>query len=79
VLADVSAGLEVCIGALSASDWETRNAASLCFTALVVRTLGFKNLAKVRGSKEKRPFLRAAPQTHDAQTMARATETRLRV
>lgn len=32
---------------MSASEWEIRNSASLTFTSLVVRTVGFKNVLKV--------------------------------
>lgn len=32
---------------MSAAEWEIRNSASLCFTSLVVRTVGFKNVMKV--------------------------------
>ncbi|KAG1680341.1 hypothetical protein FOA52_015431 [Chlamydomonas sp. UWO 241] len=36
-------GIQVCIGALGNRWWEVRNAATLCFTALVIRVVGFKN------------------------------------
>jgi len=32
---------------MSASAWEVRNSATLTFTALIVRTVGFKNVLKV--------------------------------
>ena len=32
---------------MAAPQWEIRNSASITFTALVVRTVGFKNLPKV--------------------------------
>lgn len=44
-------GLQVAILAMGAPEWEVRNAASLCFGALILRTVGFKNLAKGESSK----------------------------
>ena len=41
------AGLQVAVIAMASSAWEVRNAASLIFTALVIRMLGFRNLVKV--------------------------------
>lgn len=41
------AGIAAAIGGMSASEWEIRNSASLTFTSLVVRTVGFKNVLKV--------------------------------
>ena len=40
-------GLQVAIMAMGGSAWEVRNAASLIFTALLIRMLGFRNLVKV--------------------------------
>ncbi len=40
-------GLQVAIIGMGASAWEARNAASLIFTALLIRMLGFRNLVKV--------------------------------
>ena len=37
------AGMETCILGLAAAQWEVRNSATLCYTALVVRVLGFRN------------------------------------
>ncbi|DBB01023.1 TPA: hypothetical protein ACH3X1_000923 [Trebouxia sp. C0004] len=39
-------GLQVAIIAMGGSAWEVRNAASLVFTALLIRMLGFRNLVK---------------------------------
>ncbi|KAL0046958.1 hypothetical protein WJX82_002976, partial [Trebouxia sp. C0006] len=39
-------GLQVAIIAMGGSAWEVRNAASLIFTALLIRMLGFRNLVK---------------------------------
>lgn len=44
---DGSAGVAIAIGAMSAAAWEIRNSASLAFTALLMRTVGFKNIVKV--------------------------------
>ena len=41
------AGLQVAVVAMASSAWEVRNAASLIFTALLIRMLGFRNLVKV--------------------------------
>ena len=41
------AGVAAAISGMSASEWEIRNSASLVFTSLVVRTVGFKNVLKV--------------------------------
>ena len=41
------AGVATAIEAMAAAAWEIRNSASLAFTALLMRTVGFKNLAKV--------------------------------
>ena len=41
------AGLQVAVIAMASSAWEVRNAASLIFTALLIRMLGFRNLVKV--------------------------------
>jgi hypothetical protein len=40
-------GVQAAVGAMAAPQWEIRNSASITFTALVVRTIGFKNLHKV--------------------------------
>ena len=40
-------GLQVAMMAMGGSAWEVRNAASLIFTALLIRMLGFRNLVKV--------------------------------
>ena len=37
------AGVQTALQGLSSSHWEVRNSASLCFSALSVRILGFKN------------------------------------
>ena len=42
------AGVATAIGAMSAPAWEIRNSASLAFTALLMRTVGFKNVTKVQ-------------------------------
>ena len=42
------AGVVTAIGAMSAPAWEIRNSASLAFTALLMRTVGFKNVTKAR-------------------------------
>lgn len=42
------AGVVTAIGAMSAPAWEIRNSASLAFTALLMRTVGFKNVTKVQ-------------------------------
>ena len=42
------AGVAAAIEAMAAPAWEIRNSASLAFTALLMRTVGFKNLAKVQ-------------------------------
>ncbi|KAL0033537.1 hypothetical protein WJX79_002523 [Trebouxia sp. C0005] len=39
-------GLQVAIVAMGGGAWEVRNAASLIFTALLIRMLGFRNLVK---------------------------------
>lgn len=39
------AGVEVALRAMAAPQWEVRNAATLCYTALLVRILGFRNTA----------------------------------
>ena len=44
------AGVVTAIGAMSAPAWEIRNSASLAFTALLMRTVGFKNVTKVQTS-----------------------------
>ena len=44
------AGVVTAIGAMSAPAWEIRNSASLAFTALLMRTVGFKNVSKVHTS-----------------------------
>ena len=41
------AGLQVAVIAMASSAWEVRNAASLIFTALLIRMLGFRNLVMV--------------------------------
>lgn len=43
----MAAGLKVAIKAMGSGAWEVRNAASLIFTALIIRMLGFRNLVKV--------------------------------
>jgi len=40
-----SQGLQVSISALAAPEWEVRNAAMLCFTTLLIKVLGFANVA----------------------------------
>jgi len=40
-----SQGLQVSITALAAPEWEVRNAAMLCFTTLLIKVLGFANVA----------------------------------
>ena len=47
-LAYASAGMQAAVVAMGASAWEVRNAASLLFTALVLRMLGFRNMLKVQ-------------------------------
>ena len=42
------AGVATAIGAMAAPAWEIRNSASLAFTALLMRTVGFKNVTKVQ-------------------------------
>ena len=42
------AGVVTALGAMSAPAWEIKNSASLAFTALLMRTVGFKNVTKVR-------------------------------
>ena len=42
------AGVVTAIGAMSAPAWEIRNSASLAFTSLLMRAVGFKNVTKVR-------------------------------
>lgn len=37
-------GLELSMLGLAAPQWEVRNAATLCYTALVTRVCGFNNL-----------------------------------
>ncbi|BDA45482.1 probable thyroid adenoma-associated protein homolog [Coccomyxa sp. Obi] len=44
-------GIAAAIGGMSASEWEIRNSASLTFTSLVVRTVGFKNVLKGEAPK----------------------------
>ena len=41
------AGLQVAMRGVGATAWEVRNSSSLLFTALLIRMLGFRNLAKV--------------------------------
>ncbi len=48
---------------MSALEWEVRNSASLTFTALVVRTVGFKNVLKVC------PARHAPPSSEDTAVM----------
>lgn len=43
----VTTGLKTAILAMRAPEWEVRNAAFQAFTALIVRTLGFRNQLKV--------------------------------
>lgn len=43
----VALGVEATIRAMAAPQWEVRNSASIVFTALIVRTVGFKNVLKV--------------------------------
>ncbi len=43
---------QVCIQSMGDPAWQVRNAATLCFTALVVRVLGFKNVGKWECSKK---------------------------
>jgi hypothetical protein len=38
-----SAGVEVALKGLASPHWEVRNAGSMCFSALALRLLGFKN------------------------------------
>ena len=38
-------GLECCILGMAAGEWEVRNSATLCYAALLVRMLGFRNQA----------------------------------
>ena len=40
-----ASGIQVSIQGLRASEWEIRNAATLCYTALLVRIIGFANLS----------------------------------
>jgi hypothetical protein len=40
-----SQGLQISITALAAPEWEVRNAAMLCFTTLIIKVLGFANVA----------------------------------
>ena len=40
-----SMGLQVSITALAAPEWDVRNSAMLCYTTLLIRVLGFSNLA----------------------------------
>ena len=42
------AGVATAVGAMAAPAWEIRNSASLAFTALLMRTVGFRNVAKVQ-------------------------------
>ena len=49
-LAYASAGMQAAVVAMGATAWEVRNAASLLFTALVLRMLGFRNMLKVHSS-----------------------------
>ncbi|KAL6758183.1 putative death-receptor fusion protein-domain-containing protein [Haematococcus lacustris] len=44
-------GIQACVDALGSCSWEVRNAATLCFTALVVRMLGFRNAGQWEASK----------------------------
>ena len=62
------AGLQVAVVAMASSAWEVRNAASLIFTALLIRMLGFRNLVKVhnhtlppRPAPSPAPFLPSNP------------------
>lgn len=38
--------MQAAVAAMGADAWEIRNAASLLFTALVLRMLGFRNMLK---------------------------------
>ena len=42
-----NAGIVTALDALAAEQWEVRNAASLTFATLVLRTVGIRNVAKV--------------------------------
>ncbi len=43
-------GLAIAVLAMGAGAWEVRNGARLCFTALLIRMLGFTNVVSVRGA-----------------------------
>ncbi len=45
---------------MAAPEWEVRNAASLAFTSLLVRLLGFRNPSKVRPLPFKLPHTASA-------------------
>ena len=47
MLGGACAGVQVAVIAMAAPAWEVRNAASLTFTGLIIRMLGFRNLVKV--------------------------------
>eukprot|EP00887_Chlorella_sp_A99_P000062 scaffold16.g62.t1 len=67
VSAYVAPGVEACILGLAAPQWEVRNAAMLCYTALLVRTLGFRNLAHVKDARKglsAADFFHRFPQLH---------------
>ena len=40
--------MQAAIEGMAAPQWEIGNSASITFTALIVRTVGFKNVLKVR-------------------------------
>lgn len=41
-------GLAAAVRGAAAPEWEVRNAANLCFAALVTRVVGYSNIHKVR-------------------------------
>ncbi len=45
------AGIQAALNGMAAEQWEVRNAASLAFATLVLRTVGVRNAAKVRAAK----------------------------
>ena len=47
----LDAGIETSLAGMAAEQWEVRNAASLTFATLVLRTVGVRNSVKVRGAQ----------------------------
>lgn len=68
------AGVEVAVVAMAAAAWEVRNAASLTFTALITRMLGFRNLIKVHIAPPPPPARNCPPPSQPTSQMPPAPQ-----